>query len=127
MRPRSLATAVLVPLALASACAGKNKRAGAAAADSATLEVRSNYIGPVDVFAIRDNGFRVRLASNVSSRLQRVRLNGSLIGGGGSLRIIAVPLADRGVASTGVIVVRPGNVVEFTVSPNLSASTVYIR
>jgi hypothetical protein len=127
MRPRSLATTLLVPLALASACAGKKKRATVAATDSATLEVRSNYVGPVDIFALRDNGFRVRLASNVGSRVQRVRLGPSLIGGGGSLRIIAVPLAERNVASTGAIVVRPGNLVEFTVSPNLTASTVYIR
>ena len=127
MRPRPLVTALLVPLALASACAGTKKRAGTSAPDSATLEVRSNYVGPVDVFALRDNGFRVRLASNVGSRVQRIQLGPSLIGGGGTLRIIAVPLAERNVASTGAIVVRPGNLVEFTVSPNLTASTVYIR
>jgi hypothetical protein len=127
MRSRPLATALLVPLALASACASKRKPRGTAEPDSATLEVRSNYIGPVDVFAVRDNGFRMRLASNVGTRLQRVRLGPSVIGGAGSIRIIAVPLAERNVASTGVIVVRPGNVVEFTISPNLTASTVYIR
>lgn len=127
MRP--LAAALLAPVALASlaACGSAKKRRGPVEPDSATLEVSSNYIGPVDVFVLRDNGLRVRLASNVGSRVQRVVLGPTIIGGAASIRIIAVPIADRGVASTGAIVVRPGNTVEFTVAPNLAASTVFIR
>ena len=127
MRPRSLATALLVPLALTSACAGKNKRAGSAAPGSATLEVRSNYIRPVNVYVVRDNGSRVRLASNVGNRTETVRLDASFLNGGAGLQIIAVALGNRGVASTGAIVVRPGDVVEFTIAPNLASSTVFVR
>lgn len=129
MRPRSLASTLLLPLAFA-ACVSGGARRGAAASDanSATLEVRSNYIGPVDLYAVSDNGFIQRIASQVSSsRPARFRLGPSLIGGAGTVRIIAVPLADNGRASTGRIVVRPGDVVQFNIASDLAASSVFIR
>ena len=129
MRPRPLVVALLAPLAVATACASGGRR-GAAATDtnSATLEVRNNYLGPVDLYAINDAGFPQRIASQVgSSRPQRFRLGPSIIGPAGSVRIIAVPLAENGRASTGRIVVRPGDVVQFNISPDLIGSSVFVR
>ena len=62
MRPT--ARALLVPLALA-ACASGGARGGRPAGDanSATLEVRSNYIGPVYLYALSENCFLQRIAS----------------------------------------------------------------
>ena len=124
MRPRSLAHALLVPAVL-TACASGGGRA-AANANSATLEVRNEFLGPIDLYAIR-SGLPQRIGSVTGSRPERFRLGPSLIGAGDAIRIIAVPIAENGRASTGTIVVRPGDVVQFTISPTLAASSVFIR
>lgn len=127
MRPRSIASTLLVPLVLSACASGGARRAGTADT-AATLEVRSNYIGPIDLYAVSDNGFVQRIASAVgASRPERFRLGPGLIGGSGILRIIAVPLAENGRASTGRIVVRPGDVVQFNIAPDLAASSVFVR
>lgn len=127
MRPRSLARTLLVPLALVTACAASHARRNVPLSAPATLEVHSTYIGPLDLYAVSDNGFMQRIASSVGSRTERFKLPNSLLGGGGTIRIIAVPLAENGRASTGRIVVRPGDIVQFNISPNLAASSVFIR
>lgn len=132
MRSRPFVAALLAPLALATATACASAKGGRAkydaTANSATLEVRSNYLSPVDLYLVRDNGFVQRIASQISSsRPTRIRLGPSLIGGAGTIRIIAVPLAENGRASTGSIVVRPGDVVQFNISNDLAASSVFVR
>lgn len=128
MRPRPLAVALLAPLAIAAACASGGRRRAAPNTNSAVLEVHNNYLGPVDLYAISDAGFSQRIASQVgSSRPQRFRLGPSVIGPSGTVRIIAVPLAESGRASTGRIVVRPGDVVQFNISPDLIGSSVFVR
>ena len=123
MRPRSLVTALLAPLVI-SGCG--SARGGRVPNNSATLEVRNSYLGPVDLYAIR-SGTPQRLGTALSSRPERFRLGPSLIGSGESIRIIAIPLAENGRASTGTINVRPGDIVQFNVSSTLSASSVFIR
>jgi len=125
MRPRLFAPVVLVSLALA-ACASRGARRGDGG-DSAILEVQNSYPGPITLYAIRDNGFVQRIGNATSSAPQRFRLGPSLIGGVSTLRIIAVPLAENGRASTGTITVRPGDVVQFNVAVNLNASSVFVR
>lgn len=128
MRSRSLTLALLAPLAVTTACASGGRRRPATDGNSAVLEVRNNFLGPVDLYAITDAGFPVRIASQVStSRAQRFRLGPSVIGSAGTVRIIAVPLAENGRASTGRIVVRPGDVVQFNISPDLIGSSVFVR
>ena len=127
MHPRSLATSLLLSLVSLGlpACASTGTRS--TAANSATLEVRNSYIGPIDLYAIR-SGVPQRIGSVTGSGPQRFRLGPTLIGSGnGSIRIIAVPLAESGRASTGTITVQPGDVVQFNISPTLAASSVFIR
>ena len=128
MRARPLTLALLAPLAVATACASGGRHRPAGDTNSAVLEVRNNFLGPVDLYAINDAGFAQRIASQVSSsRAQRFRLGPSVIGGAGTVRIIAVPLAESGRASTGRIVIRPGDVVQFNISPDLVGSSVFVR
>lgn len=123
MRARFLAAA-LVPLSVVGCMHG---RGAVSNAQSATLEVNNSYIGPLDIYGVRDNGFVTRIGSAYSSRTQRFRLDPALIGGGGLIRIIAVPVSENGRASTGQISVRPGDVVQFNIAPTLQASSVFIR
>lgn len=125
MRPRSLAPTLLVTLTLAACASGRARRDDGG--DSATLEVRNSYPGPITLYAIRDNGFVQRIGNANTSAAQRFTLGPSLIGGVSTLRIVAVPLAENGRASTGTITVRPGDVVQFNIAVNLNASSVFVR
>jgi hypothetical protein len=127
MRPRQIAAALLAPVALA-ACASSGRRGGGAAgAGTATLEVRNDHLGPVNLYAVRQGGYVRRIGSVFSSRVERFRLGSDLIGAGGSLQIIAVPVAANGRASTGALMLQPGETVRFNVANNLAASSVFVR
>jgi hypothetical protein len=126
MRPRQLAAALLLP-ALA-ACAGGKARAGrGGSGQTATLEVRNSYLGPVAVYAVRQGGTVRRIGSAYSSKVERITLGPDLIGTGSSVLIFAVPVAENARASTGQITVRPGDVVQFNIAQDLRASSVFIR
>lgn len=133
MRPRltallAPALASVVAASLGTACASNKARRKAVPVEPAFLEVRNNYLSPVNLFALTDNGFSQRIASSVgTSRPQRFRLPPALINAGGTIRIIAVPIAENNRASTGRITVRPGDVVQFTIASDLNASSVFIR
>jgi hypothetical protein len=122
---RSLLTAALLGPAALAACASKGRRGGGG--ESATLEVRNNYLGPVGVYAVRQGGYTRRVGSVYSSRVERFRLGSDVIASGGSVQIIAVPLAGNGRASTGQLVLRPGETVQFNIASNLAASSVFVR
>ncbi len=126
MRPRHIAAALLAPVALA-ACASSGRRGGGAGAGTATLEVRNDHLGPVNLYAVRQGGYVRRIGSVFSSRVERFRLGSDLIGAGGSLQIIAVPVAANGRASTGALMLQPGETVRFNVANNLAASSVFVR
>lgn len=126
MRARPFVAAVLLPLTV-TACVGTGRNRPNSGAQSATLEVNNNFIGAIDLYAVRDNGFVTRIGSAYTSKTQRFRLDPGLIGSAGAIRILAVPVADNGRASTGQITVRPGDVVQFNIAADLRASTVFIR
>lgn len=128
MRFRPLTAAVLVPVAL-SACVFGQRRRGGAAEQNAVLEVRNQYTGAVDVYAVREGSTSsIRVGNVFPNRTERFRLDGTIIGGFASLNFVAVPTAtaNRRVAS-GVLVVRSGDVVRFEIAPDLAGSTAYVR
>ncbi len=128
MRPRQIAAALLAPVALAAcASAGRRGGGGGGGGNSATLEVRNDHLGPVNLYAVRQGGYVRRIGSVFSSRVERFRLGSDLIGAGGSLQIIAVPVAANGRASTGALMLQPGETVRFNVANNLAASSVFVR
>ena len=120
-------------LATTQSCASSgttvsNQAAGVLASNpnSAVLNVTDNNFQDMDVFAVLDG---------VSSRL------GTVTGAGGSrmfvldpaylatgrLAIVATPIGGGGRASTGLIMVSRGDEVVFTIQPQLSTSSVFIR
>jgi hypothetical protein len=127
MRSRQIAAALLAPVALAACASGGRRGGGGGAGNSATLEVRNDYLGPVNLYAVRQGGYVRRLGSVVSSRVERFRLGSDVIGVGGSVQIIAIPLASNGRASTGALVLQPGETVRFNIANNLAASSVFVR
>ena len=126
MRLRPLVFALLAPAAVA-ACASSPGRRPAAAGEEATLEVKNDHASPVDLYAVRAGGSVRKLGSVYTSRVERFRLGRDITDAGGTVSIFAVPLAQSGRASTGQIVVRPGDVVRFNIALDLRASSVYVQ
>ena len=127
MRARSLAAVLAAPALLAACASGGRGGGGGGGGDTATLEVRNEYLGPVDLYGVRQGGYVRRIGSVFSSRVERFQLGSDVLGAGGTVRIIAVPLAENGRASTGQLVLRPGETVQFNIASNLQASTVFVR
>lgn len=130
---RPLALALLLPLAALApaACATGGTRTSASGgevgATDATLVVRNDYIGPLTLYGLNDGGFAIRLGQVQGTGPERFRIPGSLLGAAGTVRIVAVPLAENGRASTGQLVLRPGDTVQFNISPDLAASSVFLK
>jgi hypothetical protein len=127
VRLRLLPAALLAPAALA-ACASGKRRPAAAAGQGATLEVSNQYLGPLNIYAVRDGGYTRRLGSVYTSKVHRFTLGTDLVGAGGVVRIFAVPLAGaNGRATTGSLMITPGQTIQFNVATDLRASTTFIR
>ena len=126
MRVRQLTAALLAPAALA-ACASAGRGGRSSPSQTATLEVKNDYLGPVDLYAVREGGFVRRVGSVFTSKVERFKLGADLVNAGGTVRIVAVPLAENGRASTGSLIVRPGETVQFNIASDLRASTTFIR
>jgi hypothetical protein len=127
MRLRLLPAALLAPAVLA-ACASGKRRPAVAAGQGATLEVSNQYLGPLNIYAVRDGGYTRRLGSVYSSRVHRFALGNDLVGAGGAVRIFAVPVASAdGRATTGNLMIAPGQTIQFNVATDLRASTTFVR
>lgn len=127
MRLRRLPAVLFVPAVLA-ACASGKRRPAAAPGTGATLEVSNQYLGPLNIYAVRDGGYTRRLGSVYTSKVQRFALGNDLISAGGAVRIFAVPVAaGSGRATTGNLVIVAGQTIQFNVATDLRASTTFIR
>ena len=126
---RARAAVALLPLALAGCVVGKRGRT--APGGAATLEVNNLYPGPVDLYVVRDGtGTPVRLGQASGNRVQRFRVDANVIGGFSNVTFVAQPpVSGPGAAraTTGLIVVRAGDVVRFNVTQDLRSSTVFVR
>ena len=129
MRPNARAAAALLPLALAGCVfGGRGRTARVPNADSATLEVQNGYQGPVDVYVVRNGTTSpTRLGQVSGNRVQRFRIDATIIGGSSSVTFVAQPPVSQARASTGAVVVRGGDLVRFNVSQDLRSSTVFVQ
>ncbi len=89
------------------------------------VQVQSNYIGPLDIYLVSE-GVATRLGDVSGPTSQTFVLDPSQFNIT-DLRIVAVPIGGYGRASTGLLNVRRGNVVEFRINPVLPQSTVFIK
>jgi len=91
MRLSRRAAVALLPVALSACVFGRRTRT-AGAADSATLEVRNDYVGPVDVYVVRGGAVQAtRLGQVAANRVQRFRLDPNVLGGTSSVSFVASP------------------------------------
>ena len=102
-------------LLLVAACGSAGGRAPAQ--EPTTLVVRNQTQYDMTIYAIRDNGQRVRLGRATSYTDARMRIPNHLIFGVTTLRFLADPLATQGSPVSNQIVVTPGEEITLTIPP----------
>ena len=128
MRSHRLAIAFLAAFAAASAassCAHTGQAAGdLAPATAIGLSVTNQNFLDMDVYAVSD-GLATRLGTVNGNNSRIFTLNPSLAVR--DLRIVATPIGGNGQASTGEVIVSPGQTIEFRIGSTLRNSSVSIR
>ena len=109
----------------ASACARTGQAAGdLAPATAIGLAVTNQNFLDMDVYAVSD-GLATRLGTVNGNNTRTFTLNPSLAVR--DLRIVATPIGGNGQASTGEVIVSPGQTIEFRIGSTLRNSSVSIR
>lgn len=109
----------------AASCSRTGEAAGEVAPSSAVgLHVRNNNFLDMDVYAV-SAGLATRLGTVTGNGSRNFVLDGSLATP--DLRIVATPIGGNGRASTGQVLVSPGQTIDFTIGSILRNSTVMIR
>ena len=109
----------------ATSCSRTGEAAGEVAPSSAIgLRVRNNNFLDMDVYAV-SAGLATRLGTVTGNSIRNFVLDGSLATP--DLRIVATPIGGNGRATTGQVLVGPGQTIDFTIGSVLRNSTVVIR
>lgn len=128
MRIRILQAAALV---LGAACASTQRTTTTsssgevARAAPLTVRVKSEYFGPLVVYAVTE-GVSTRLGDVQGTRVEQFTLPFTNIPTNG-IAIIAVPVGGSGRATSGTLLVQPGATIEFTVGAALTNSAARVR
>src|SRR5215471_11958458 len=113
-------------LPMASGCAHTPQAGGDVAPVTAIgLRVRNDNFLDMDVYAISE-GLATRLGTVTGNSRHNFVLDASMADGQ-DFRIVATPVGGNGRASTGNIVVSPGQLIDFTIGSTLRNSSVVIR
>ncbi len=126
MRILVAACASAMLLGTANACARPSETAAGEVVpvNSAALQLRNDDFLDLDVFAVTD-GMATRLGTVTGNASDTFVLDPSMMNT--DLQIVATPIGGNGRASTGKIIVAPGEIIEFRVGYGLKNNTVYIR
>lgn len=89
--------------------------------DSVAVTVTNNNFDDMRVDAIADGGVPIRLGIVTALSSDTFTARRSMFPSG-TLRLVASPIAGRGVARSGPLQVTGGESVNFTIQPNLAAS-----
>jgi hypothetical protein len=120
-----LAIAPLAAGAGLTACGHTNEAGGEVVPASAVgLDVKNQNFLDVDVFSIVD-GLSTRLGTVTGNSSRHFLLDPMV--GSRDFHLIAVPIGGSGRASSGNVVVSPGQTIVFTVGSVLANSNVFVR
>jgi hypothetical protein len=109
----------------AASCSRTGQAAGEVAPAAAVgLRVKNNNFLDMDVYAV-SAGLATRLGTVTGNSSRNFVLDPSLATP--DLHIVATPIGGNGRASTGQVLVSPGQTIDFTIGAILQNSTVFIR
>jgi hypothetical protein len=95
-----------------------------APATSIGLKVTNQNYWDMDVYAVSD-GLATRIGTVNGNNSRTFTLHSSLASR--DLRIVATPIGGNGRASTGNVLVSPGQIIDFTIGSTMRNSTVSVR
>jgi hypothetical protein len=110
------------------ACSGPRQNVGPAPAeaDGFSLILRSNHLLDVNIFVLHD-GQADRVATIPSSSSRAVVLPRWMLGQSNTIRLIAEPIGDDSRYMTDILLVQPGQIIEFNVEGSLDRSSYSIQ
>lgn len=112
MSYRSLRAAIVaVAAALGAACGPVHHRG---TANDATIVFENQSLNQADVFAVGTAGDPVRIGTVFPGRTERLTLDLGMVSGAGSINIVARMLATGRAPRTGLVTLRPGDVLRVT-------------
>jgi hypothetical protein len=119
---------LLCALVLVSSCRGPRQNVGPAPAEAEgfSLILRSSHLLDVNVFVLHD-GQADRVATVPSSSSRAIVLPRWMLGQSYTIRLIAEPIGNDNRYMTDVLLVRPGQIVEFNVEGTLDRSSYSIQ
>ena len=127
-RRSRLAIVVITTIPLVAGCASRAKRVTESAGGEVDLanrdvvvRVQNNYLDLVTVYAVA-RGLSQRLGTVSLGSPGTFRIPASRVPGDGQLQIVATPLGGNGRATSGVLTISRGSVIDFTVGPTLVGS-----
>lgn len=128
MRGRHLLVGLIAATATVStvgACSRTQEAGGEVAPATAIgLRVRNDNFLDMDVYAVSE-GLATRLGTVTGNSSRNFILDASLATR--DFRIVAAPIGGNGRASSGSVIVSPGQTIEFTIGSILRNSSVFIR
>jgi hypothetical protein len=89
------------------------------------LVVRNDNFSDVDVYAIAD-GLATRVGTVTGNTTARFALSPTMVAAS-DLRIVATPIGGNGRASSGPLLVSPGQTIQFNIAPALRQSSAVVR
>jgi hypothetical protein len=98
---------------------------GVAASGAVEVNVRNNATQDMDVYAVSE-GLPTRLGTVTAASTARFTLDPSFFPSN-ELRLVATPIGGNGRASSGPLVVRPGQRIDFDIAPLLHASSASVH
>jgi hypothetical protein len=118
--------AAMMTTMAATACSRTGEAAGEVVpANAVGLTVRNNNFLDMDVYTVV-NGVATRIGTVTGSTTRSFVLDPSVALQSG-IRIIATPIGGSGRASSGSLVVAPGQTIEFDIGTILTNSSAFIR
>ena len=90
------------------------------------LVVRNDNYSDMKIFAVR-GGQRTRLGTAIGNTSTSFKIAERFYSFGGDMRVDATPIGGNEYASTGTVVVSPGQTIVFTIAPVIRMSAVLLR
>ena len=123
--PRTAVIATLAAAGLAGCSHKSGPSASAAPMETIALEIDNRHYLDVTIYAIHD-GQLTRLGVAGGSAHTGMKLPARLLGAGRELRLYGDPIGSSERAITEVIVVQPGQYVQWELEPGLDRSSVSV-
>ncbi len=91
------------------------------------LVVENDSWMDMDIYLLNESGARWRVGDVVATRERSFRISPTMLGGGGSFRLVADPVGSQQLSVSDVLVVPQGTVAHFKIGNAAANTFAYVR